>query len=225
MSCRHKLWENVTYNVCNIKSPRKVKKDREVAINMLPHYEKQIQELEDIIKKQEEDIASAEPTIRKKRKEIQLLANTSEQLYQALIQHYNTLLDLRDWQHLDLILFYFETGRSDSLKEALQLVDRQVQTNSIINATYDACSEICNTINVSSSRLGSLMAEGIVALSSQISDLKLSQSSQIEALLDSQNMLVALQNKANKTSLQLMDDCRYLKTLVEQEEIRHRNNI
>ncbi|MBE5740618.1 MAG: hypothetical protein E7349_07220 [Clostridiales bacterium] len=220
-----RLWENVTFYMDDLKFPWKVKKDKVFAIErMIPHYQKQIQELEEQIRKQEEGISSAKPTIQKKKEEIIQLSNTSSQLYKALVKQYGMVLDIRDWQHLDLIIFYFETGRADSLKEALQLVDRQVQTNTIVNAIYSACTEICNTIKINTDRLGALMAEGMLAISSQISDLKATQLSQMKELIDSQTMLVALQKKSNQNSMQLMEDCRYLTTLAEQGEIRRRNN-
>ncbi|MDY4849378.1 MAG: hypothetical protein SO176_03920 [Bacilli bacterium] len=74
---------------------------------------------------------------------------TSEQLYSALVNQFNSTLDCRDWKHIDLIIFYYETGRADTLKECLQQVDRQVQTDAIIKEIRSASKNISNTIKTS----------------------------------------------------------------------------
>ena len=52
----------------------------------------------------------------------------------ALITEFSSVLDPRDWANIDLIIFYYETGRADTLKEALQQVDRQRQNEALIKA-------------------------------------------------------------------------------------------
>lgn len=74
---------------------------------------------------------------------------TSEQLYSALVNQFNSTLDCRDWKHIDLIIFYYETGRADTLKECLQQVDRQVQTDAIIKEIRSASKNISSTIKTS----------------------------------------------------------------------------
>ena len=80
----------------------------------------------------------------------------SQTLYSALVEEFNTTLDSRDWKHIDLIIFYYETGRADTLKEALQQVDRQVQTDTIVKEIKNASRNISETIRNS---IGSLKAQ------------------------------------------------------------------
>lgn len=78
-----------------------------------------------------------------------LSVSTSETLYSALVSQFNATLDCRDWKHIDLIIFYYETGRADTLKECLQQVDRQVQTDAIIKEIRSASKNISDTIKTS----------------------------------------------------------------------------
>lgn len=97
-----------------------------------------------------------------------LLSASSKGIYDSLVKQYKSVLDIRDWKYLDLIIFYFETGRADTLKEALQQVDRQVQTNEIIKAVKSASASICKTIESSMSSLEDTIAIGFNNLSNQL---------------------------------------------------------
>ncbi len=97
-----------------------------------------------------------------------LLSVSSKGIYDTLVAKYKEMLDIRDWKYLDLIIFYFETGRADTLKEALQQVDRRVQANEIISAVRSASSSICSTINSSMSSLGGIIQTGFSNLSNQL---------------------------------------------------------
>ena len=78
------------------------------------------------------------------------------------------LIDLRDWENVDLLIYYFETGRADDMKEALQLVDRQRQTEMLAKAIAMASEEICKTIHQSMNQLGNALAQSFSLLSSQM---------------------------------------------------------
>lgn len=92
----------------------------------------------------------------------------SQDMYDRLVAQFKTVLDIRDWQHIDLVIFYFETGRADTLKEALQQVDRRVQTDEIIEAIESAGSSIAATINVTMRELRSDLNKSFNRLSEQL---------------------------------------------------------
>lgn len=92
----------------------------------------------------------------------------SQEMYNALVAQFKSVLDIRDWEHIDLIIFNFETGRADTLKEALQQVDRRVQTDEIIEAIESARSSIAATINVTMRELRSDLNKSFNRLSEQI---------------------------------------------------------
>lgn len=103
----------------------------------------------------------------------------SQDMYDRLVAQFKTVLDIRDWQHIDLVIFYFETGRADTLKEALQQVDRRVQTDEIIEAIESAGSSIAATINVTMRELRSDLNKSFNRLSEQ---LKIQHAEQMTAL-------------------------------------------
>ena len=92
----------------------------------------------------------------------------SQEMYNALVAQFKSVLDIRDWEHIDLIIFNFETGRADTLKEALQQVDRRVQTDEIIEAIESAGSSIAATINVTMRELRSDLNKSFNRLSDQL---------------------------------------------------------
>lgn len=92
----------------------------------------------------------------------------SQEMYNALVAQFKSVLDIRDWQHIDLVIFYFETGRADTLKEALQQVDRRVQTDEIIEAIESAGNYISSTIRMSMNELRSDLNKSFNRLSEQL---------------------------------------------------------
>lgn len=117
-------------------------------------------------------------------------------VYSALENEFSALLDPRDWQYLDLVIFYFETGRAENMKEALQLVEREVQTQRIVSAVEMASERICGTIT-----------RAAVVISSQLRTL----SAQLTHVVEQQQIQNALLAKANATSEQLVSDVSYIK--------------
>lgn len=92
----------------------------------------------------------------------------SQEMYNALVAQFKSVLDIRDWEHIDLIIFNFETGRADTLKEALQQVDRRVQTDEIIEAIESAGNYISSTIRMSMNELRSDLNKSFNRLSEQL---------------------------------------------------------
>lgn len=98
------------------------------------------------------------------------LTKLSQDMYDRLVAQFKTVLDIRDWQHIDLVIFYFETGRADTLKEALQQVDRKVQTDEIIEAIETAGQNISSTIRMSMNELRGDLNRSFAKLSVQLAD-------------------------------------------------------
>ena len=155
-------------------------------------------------------------------------------IHSALKRQYGKFLDPRDWQHVDLLIFYFETGRVETLKEALLYVDKQVQTDTIVHAIQTATAEINRTINQNTYKLAQIIGSGISLLSSQVGQVLQAQNIQItqlekltaqtSQLVSSQNMMQALQEKSSTPSPQMAEDMHYVRTIIENGEIRRRNN-
>ncbi len=94
--------------------------------------------------------------------------DASKNLYEALMFEFSSVLDSRDWENIDLIIFYYETGRADTLKEALQQVDKQRRHEELIDAIEEASNKISNTIQMSMKELQSTMITCYQGLSLQL---------------------------------------------------------
>ncbi len=157
------------------------------------------------------NIEDIQKTVQTNKKSITTIKSGCEELYVALQKEFNNLLDARDWKNLDLVIYYFETRRADSVKEALQLVDREMQTQRIEKIIVAATKQICNTLAVGFTMLQNTMESCFNSLSAQIAQSTGAISSQLSGLTSAVNMNNALQAKANVTSEQLMNDVYYIR--------------
>ena len=94
--------------------------------------------------------------------------NTAKIIKKAMLETSDGIITERDWANLDLLVFYLETGRADSLKEALQLVDKQRQTDQITYAIHEASYYIASTVELNMNRLGTIVNNGFSRLAAQI---------------------------------------------------------
>lgn len=88
----------------------------------------------------------------------------------ALNEQFDAIISEADWENVDLLIFYLNTGRADSLKEALLLVDRQRQTDQIVHAINSAADYVSNTMRENTYRLAMSMSRCFGRLSEQIAD-------------------------------------------------------
>lgn len=127
------------------------------------------------------------------------LIEESEQIYSSLISTYSPFIVESDWENIDLLIFYLETGRAETWKEALQLMDRQMQTNQITNAIEQASTAISKSMLRSTQALGSLINQSFSAMSYQQ-----------QSLLSESRLHNALLEQANMSSERLMEEVRLL---------------
>ena len=136
-------------------------------------------------------------------------------LHIALTNKFSRIISVGDWRNLDLIVYYFESRRADSMKEALQLLDRQKRAYSIDDAVRSASNEISRNIrNATSDFMQNIqyacgeICENIVAKNDDMS--KISSKSDCGesdcAYIDQDSLLNALLRQLGKTSQQLYDD-------------------
>lgn len=200
------------------RSYKERKKARPAQIAYLKELEKEVSNLSFSIPKIKSDAEEGRRMIKYYRKDY---SDKSRFVFEALEQTYAKLLDTRDWQHLDLIIFYMETGRAETMKEALQLVDRQIQTDNIIEAIEKASKQICSTIQRGMERINNTIVASAQILSAQINAV----SNQLADLsITAGEMQYALKDKADVSSKQLMEDVHQMRLLADNEEIRRRNS-
>ena len=174
-------------------------------------------------------------------------------IYKSLAVEYSEILDERDWQYIDLFIYMYETGRAESKKEALQLIDQYQQNKNIVDAIVRAGREVQDCIKQGLGALQTAMESHFRALSGQLYEMhsetmlkmdritdqldnlnsEMSRMSLGMAQISSQtadmqrqlDLNTALQAKANMTSQQIMDDVKYMRTLDENAEVRRRNGL
>lgn len=74
------------------------------------------------------------------------IRNNSIAIKQALIETYKDLLNPADWQHIDVIMYYIETHRADSIKEALNIIDSNLQFEQLTNVIVSSAQAVCGYI-------------------------------------------------------------------------------
>lgn len=172
-----------------------------------------------------------QPALYEKYKKIQseVIAKTYP-VYMAIKDEKSMLVSASDWENLDLIIYYFETGRATTIQEALLLVDRQKQTDAIVKAVQNAgnqisqtianatvalmqtikvaCTEICNNIKVVSGHLATISA-GISSIAGGVS-----------SLVDAAELQNALLSQANRSSADIAADVAYMRLEFEQKRRR-----
>lgn len=165
-----------------------------------------------------EYIESDEATINKCNAKIKANTSIYGDYAVALARQFAPVLNLADWKNTDLIIFYMQTGRADTMKEALQQADRQRQTDSIINEVRNATRAIVSEINSGFAALGQAMVSCFSVLSNQLSSTHartLNAMGQIQSqnaeLISQAKLNNALQAKANVTSDKLCNDLSYIK--------------
>ena len=149
----------------------------------------------------------------KVKQENKVLEKVNINLSDKLISTYNNLLDFRDWENLDLIIYYFETGRADSIKEALQIVDKERLNNALIEAIGVATNEICRSIH----SLGNIMIAGFSSLAAQLEAQRVQTmgalqqiDKNISGVLTQQTLSNALLAKANVSSKEMVEQMKKL---------------
>ena len=144
---------------------------------------------------------------------ISIHSKQGEEIYNSLVANYSYLLDERDWQNLDLIIYMYETGRADTIKEALHHVDKARQTEQIVQMVSSATQVICGTISRSFQTLENTMIKCASILSAQLSDINSTQNKILRDVSATRDVLFkALKAKSNVSSEQLAYDVQVLKS-------------
>lgn len=191
------------------KSIKSNKEARQAHNGNVSEKENALIEAQSMLDKLPEAKANATAILMERNSQITPIKESCNKFYAALKKQFNPLLDERDWQNLDLVIYELETRRADTVKEALQLVDRELQTERIQQTIALATEQICHEIRRGFAELNSTIRECCRVISAQLNVVSMQldeMSGQLSELCDSVNMGNALQAKANVTSAQLLSD-------------------
>lgn len=193
-----------------------LKKDREL-----------LKKQNEVLETHQEAIRSLKLELEEKRKVILPVCNA---YYEAAIEifHLSGFLDVRDWEYIDLMIFFLETRRGDSLKEALRYVDEEKRADrisaSITAASYRIASTISynisqlrndlnnnfNVLNTTINNAASQIASSVSNLNSSFKNNISLISSQMSELADQVKTGNALKAKIESSSTSLMYDVNYI---------------
>ncbi len=171
----------------------------------------------------EENYAREKKVITEKYREIsqsiQNLGDKNKRIIGILYDSFSTIVAVSDWENVDLLIYYLETRRAESIKEALLLVDKQKQAEMIAGEIRKAGEAICDKLE----RGFSMIADWFQKLHDQrerqhrekMDELRRINAN-IEALNDSWGEFAtelsgALQEKADVSSVILAQDVHYIK--------------
>ena len=154
---------------------------------------------------------------------IRYATEKAEAMVMAMRNTYGAVINESDWGNVDLIIHYFETQRADTLKEALQQVDKQKQTDQIVKAIRVASESISLHIESAFSRMGQALAMSFNRLNDNLNEIAgqlekneksiIASNQELVGRLDKQISISEVQNalleKSNKTSDELLFDLRY----------------
>ena len=126
-----------------------------------------------------------------------VIVSTIKAMYDAMEEKYGLFLDPRDWENLDLLIYYISTGRADTIKEALQQVDHLKQTAMIVNALGEATKTICKSIEHNISALRKDLDAHFSSLSQQLHAQHVAQMKSFSSLSSSINSIGGKLDAAN----------------------------
>ncbi len=172
----------------------------------------------------------------KSREKIRMLAAQSESVDHAMTVQY-PWISKSDWGNTDMVIYYLQTGRADTLKEALYQVVRQLQSDRLAQTMKESAAYVGRTINETLNRnfreLNKTIQTGMDSVGMKLSAIgytlrevsysldelseTVEESSRSYAriasvqgeLLDATRLNAALLEKSNCTSQELLSDLRY----------------
>lgn len=187
--------------------------------------ERALRELERVKSASEKNCRNAKDKYKDLKSEADSHKTAGAKVVMALNDTFSDIIDYRDWENLDYIIFCLETRRADNMKEALQLTDEEKRTNRIVNAIHNASKEICRTLEFSISRLQNdmhicfnilndnmnIQAQQIMKNIDRVKTNVALQSSSLLELTSAVNLSNSLRAKVNATSKQLAEDIEYIR--------------
>ncbi|MBQ8881984.1 MAG: hypothetical protein IJY70_01140, partial [Clostridia bacterium] len=99
---------------------------------------------------------------------IEEMALNAKAIKEALLEKFSVFLSESDWSDIDLVMYYIETGRADSIKEALKQVDQLHQTEQIIKTIKEANESMEILVGNCFERMGNALAQSFSELNNSI---------------------------------------------------------
>lgn len=155
----------------------------------------------------------------------------------SLQNTFSNFLDLRDWKHVDYLIFLFESNRVYSMHEALQRLDNYASYADIKNTIMESHNYLSNLINTSFNNLNVNIQNGLnrinstliksaelTAINSQLICSKLnSLQVGIDDFISTQSLHNALIEQSNVDSQKLVENLEQLNDTIKDESYKIRS--
>ena len=174
------------------------------------------------------------------RKIVNAISKNALEMYNAVAREFKMMLpnlDIRDYRNVDLIIYLLETGRAETMKEALQQVDTYIHTDRIVKAISDASKTISQSIRLNSMAIQQTIKETSFELGNKLdriaynvnamSDRQSALMKELNESVSRTNSVVEMQNalleKASVSSSEMAENIDRMRYYADQEYIRNAN--
>lgn len=210
----------------------------------LEDYDLEVDKLYESINENNIIISQCRNEIKEKNKEaayeIKEISEKGLELYNLLVPEFSSMLDQRDWENVDLIIYLLETGRAETMKEALQQVDTYSHTDRIVGALVSASHSISLTIRENIQDLKYTVAKCADELGKKIdrvtynvsvlSDKQSEISNELHIVnerMEKTNLSIEMQNalleKSNVSSAKMAENVEKMRTYADEAYIKNVN--
>ncbi len=165
-------------------------------------------------------IAAAEKERTEYEKELAEINKEFDTVYRTTQKSFASVMDERDWENLDLVIFNYETGRALDLRDALMQVDMERRNERLVDAIENASYAISNSIRRGFGELGGRIESRfneICDVLSETNSRALAQGDAVQASLariaEISSAQEALQRKMETSSDTMAQDIAYMRDL------------
>ncbi len=116
------------------------------------------------------EVQKADSELDEEKRKANAIISNAMVFYSALEKLYGDFLNPRDWKYVDYMIYTFETGRAESMKESLQLADREEQTQRIVDTMQEATRRICETIKDNADRIQHSLQQNFDRISEMVAE-------------------------------------------------------
>ncbi len=159
-------------------------------------------------------------------KEIAAFSQKGVEMYSLVAEEFSKSLpslDQRDYKHVDLIIYLLETGRAETMKEALQQVDSYVSTDRIVQEISKASKTISQSITINMQSIRASIESSMYGLGEKIDRLTYNVNELNNNQINNAKIQNALLEKANVSSSQMAKNIEQMRKYADEAYIKNAN--
>ncbi len=150
-------------------------------------------------------------------KNLKITKQKIELMYKSLCEDSKDFLNASDFDKLEYIYYYIETGRSDSIKDALNLVDTQLRHEELVGVLNDAVKTICRAIQYSTNEIKNSINDAKYSICNHLDVGFTNLNSQLNSLNNEMESLGISLSSIIKQNDEIIDASRLTNSLIERQ--------